>query len=70
MTLATSFFQDHDFIQALYLVAVIIFILGLRGLAGPKTAPTGNKIAAVGMLIAIVATLLIPGVLPTATTWR
>ncbi len=64
MTLATSFFQDHEFIQALYLVAVITFILGLRGLAGPKTAPTGNKIAAVGMLIAIAATLLIPGVLP------
>src|SRR3954453_15732611 len=39
-----------------------MFILGLRGLAGPKTAPTGNKIAAVGMFIAVVATLLIPGV--------
>ena len=68
MILATSFFQDHDFIQALYLVAVITFILGLRGLAGPKTAPTGNKIAAVGMLIAIAATLLIPGVLPDGET--
>jgi H+-translocating NAD(P) transhydrogenase subunit beta len=63
VTLATSFFQDHDFIQALYLVAVILFITGLRGLAGPKTAPTGNKIAAVGMFIAIVATLLIPDVI-------
>ncbi|MEA2413318.1 MAG: H+-translocating transhydrogenase subunit beta [Thermoleophilaceae bacterium] len=62
MTLATSFFREHDFIQALYLVAVILFIMGLRGLAGPKTAPLGNKIAAVGMFIAIVATLLIPGV--------
>jgi NAD(P) transhydrogenase subunit beta len=65
---ATSFVRDHDFIQALYLVAVITFIIGLRGLAGPKTAPTGNKIAAVGMLIAIVATLLIPGVLPDGET--
>ncbi len=64
MTIATSFLRDHDFIQALYLVSVILFIIGLRGLAGPKTAPTGNKIAAVGMLIAIVATLLIPGVVP------
>ena len=62
MTLATSFLRDHDFIQGLYLVAVITFILGLRGLAGPKTAPTGNKIAAGGMAIAVVATLLIPGV--------
>jgi NAD(P) transhydrogenase subunit beta len=62
VTIATSFLRDHDFIQALYLVSVIMFILGLRGLAGPKTAPTGNKIAAVGMFIAVVATLLIPGV--------
>ena len=68
MTVATSFLRDHDFIQALYLVAVITFIIGLRGLAGPKTAPTGNKIAAVGMAIAVVATLLIPGVLPDGET--
>jgi NAD(P) transhydrogenase subunit beta len=68
LTIATSFLRDHDFIQALYLVAVITFILGLRGLAGPKTAPTGNKIAAVGMAIAVVATLLIPGVLPDGET--
>jgi NAD(P) transhydrogenase subunit beta len=61
--IATSFFQEHDFIQGLYLVAVILFIMGLRGLAGPKTAPTGNKIAAVGMFIALVATLLIPDVI-------
>jgi NAD(P) transhydrogenase subunit beta len=63
VTFATSFFQDHDFIQGLYLIAVILFITGLRGLAGPKTAPAGNKIAAVGMFIAIVATLLIPDVI-------
>ena len=63
MTFATSFFQEHDFIQALYLVAIILFINGLRGLAGPKTAPTGNKTAAVGMFIAVVATLLIPHVI-------
>jgi NAD(P) transhydrogenase subunit beta len=63
LPIATSFLQDHEFIQALYLVAVIFFILGLRGLAGPKTAPTGNKIAATGMFIALVATLLIPHVI-------
>ena len=58
MTLAAAFYRDHDFIQGLYLVAVILFIVGLRGLAGPKTAPTGNKIAAVGMFVAVLATLL------------
>ena len=63
MPIATSFVQDHDFIQGLYLISVIFFIVGLRGLAGPKTAPTGNKIAAVGMFIALVATLLIPDVI-------
>jgi NAD(P) transhydrogenase subunit beta len=68
VTPATSFWREHDFIQALYLVAIITFIIGLRGLAGPKTAPLGNKVAALGMLIAFVATLLIPGVLPDGET--
>ena len=63
MILATSFFQDHHFIEALYIVAFVLFILGLRGLAGPRTAPFGNRLAAVGMLIAFVATLLIEHVI-------
>jgi NAD(P) transhydrogenase subunit beta len=66
--LATSFFQDKQFIEALYIVAFTMFILGLRGLAGPRTAPAGNRIAAVGMLIAVIATLLIPGVVPNGST--
>jgi NAD(P) transhydrogenase subunit beta len=45
-------------IQFSYLVAAVLFILGLRNLSSPKTAATGNAMAAVGMLIAIVATLL------------
>jgi H+-translocating NAD(P) transhydrogenase subunit beta len=60
---ATSFIQDRDFINALYIVAFTLFIIGLRGLAGPKTAVRGNWTAAVGMLIAFVATLLIDGVI-------
>jgi NAD(P) transhydrogenase subunit beta len=58
MVLATSFLQDHNFITALYILAVILFVVGLRGLTGPNTAVRGNKIAAVGMAIAFVATLL------------
>jgi NAD(P) transhydrogenase subunit beta len=54
--------QKPHFIQLLYIVAFTLFILGLRGLAGPNTAVQGNLIAAVGMAIAFVATLLIPGV--------
>ena len=68
MVFANSFLQDHNFIEALYILAVILFIVGLRGLAGPNTAVQGNKIAAVGMLIAVIATLLIPGVLPDGET--
>ncbi len=62
MTLATSFFQEDDFIQVLYIVAFTLFIIGLRGVTSPKTARRGNVIAAVGMAIAVVATLLIPEV--------
>ena len=46
-----------DAIRLSYLVAAILFILGLRLLAAPRTARRGNVVAAVGMLIAIVATL-------------
>ena len=46
-------------IQFAYLVAAVLFILGLRNLSSPKTAALGNQMAAVGMLIAIVATLMV-----------
>jgi NAD(P) transhydrogenase subunit beta len=46
------------FIQFSYLAAAVLLIMGLRLLGSPKTAPRGNLTAAVGMLIAIVATLL------------
>ena len=60
--LAASFWQDSDFINACYIVAFGLFIYGLSGLTGPRTAVRGNAIAAVGMAIAVVATLLQPGV--------
>jgi len=40
-----------------YLAAAVLFILGLRGLSSPASARSGNRLAAVGMLIAVVATL-------------
>src|SRR5665213_2038989 len=58
---ATTFLQSESFIYVLYIVAFALFIQGLRGLAGPTTAVRGNRIAAVGMAIAVVATLLSPG---------
>ncbi len=47
-----------EFIPYAYLLAAVLFILGLRQLGSPKTASRGNATAAVGMLIAIVATLV------------
>src|SRR5579862_7985941 len=35
-----------------------MFIYGMSGLTGPRTAVPGNKIAATGMAIAVIATLL------------
>ena len=55
-----SFLQSESFIYVLYIVAFALFIQGLRGLAGPTTAVRGNRIAAVGMAIAVIATLLNP----------
>ncbi len=45
-------------VNVLYIVAFGMFILGLSGLTGPKTAVRGNLIAAAGMAIAVVATLI------------
>lgn len=45
-------------VDVLYIVAFALFIYGLMGLTGPKTAVRGNWIAAIGMGIAVVATLI------------
>jgi NAD(P) transhydrogenase subunit beta len=49
-----------DFFAAAYLVATLLFIFGLKGLASPKTAVTGNISAMVGMALAVGVTLLNP----------
>src|ERR687883_4072 len=54
-----TFLQDPDFIRVLYIVAFALFIYGLHELNHPRTARRGNRIAAVGMAIALVATLLV-----------
>jgi H+-translocating NAD(P) transhydrogenase subunit beta len=45
-------------IQLSYLVASALFIIGLKQLGSPATARQGNLLGAIGMLIAVVATLL------------
>jgi H+-translocating NAD(P) transhydrogenase subunit beta len=59
--LATTFLQSESFIYVLYIVAFGLFIQGLRGLSGPTGAVRGNRTAAVGMAVAVIATLLNPG---------
>ncbi len=41
-----------------YLIAACLFIFGLKGLSHPRTAVRGNLLGAIGMLLAIVVTLL------------
>jgi len=45
-------------IELTYLAASILFILGLKGLSNPETARRGMIYAEIGMLLAIVGTLL------------
>jgi proton-translocating NAD(P)+ transhydrogenase subunit beta len=44
--------------ELLYLVAAVLFIVGLKRLSSPATAVHGNRVSGVGMLLAILVTLL------------
>ena len=46
-----------------YLVAAICFIMALRGLSSPETSRQGNNYGIAGMVIAIVTTLMLPGLI-------
>src|SRR3954471_3670754 len=46
-----------------YLVAAICFIMALRGLSSPETSRQGNNYGIVGMVIAIITTLMLPGLI-------
>src|SRR6201997_435735 len=45
-------------VTILYIISFSLFIYGLMGLTGPRTAVRGNLIAAVGMALAVAATLV------------
>lgn len=47
-----------EYTNLFYVLAAVLFILGLKKLSHPKTARNGNIIASIGMLIAIVVTLV------------
>jgi H+-translocating NAD(P) transhydrogenase subunit beta len=50
-------------IHLVYLACAVAFIVGLKRLSGPRTAKSGNALAAAGMLVAVVATLIDVGIL-------
>ena len=53
--------MSEDLTDLAYIAAFVLFIVGLAQLTSPTTAVRGNRIAAVGMLVAVVATLLRDG---------
>ncbi len=55
MTLAFAF--PSWVVNLAYVAAAVCFVLGIRGLSSPRTARTGNWIAAVGMVVAVAFTL-------------
>jgi len=48
----------RELVPWVYFLAAITFIFGLKGLSGPTTAQMGNRVAAGGMLLAVIATFL------------
>jgi len=50
--------MSRVWVDAAYLLAAVLFIVGLKGLAHPRSAVRGNLLGALGMLIAIVVTLV------------
>ena len=50
--------MDEGWENFVYLVASVLFIFGIKGLTHPRTARRGNLTSAVGMLLAVVATLM------------
>ncbi len=50
--------MNENIIELSYLVAAVLFIVGLKKLTRPRSAVLGNQLSAIGMLIAVVVTLL------------
>src|ERR1017187_1962389 len=49
-----------DISEGAYLVASLLFILGLKRLSSPRTARSGNLVAAIGMALALGGTFILP----------
>ena len=59
ITQSLNFTPGDSILEIIYLIASILFIFGLKMLSHPLTARRGNILAAVGMVLAIVATIVL-----------
>lgn len=50
--------DSSQFIDLGYLISASLFVLGIKGLTKPRTAVRGNKLAATGLVLAVLLTLL------------
>jgi NAD(P) transhydrogenase subunit beta len=50
--------MSAEWINATYIVAAALFIFGLKQLSSPATAVRGNLLSAVGMLLAVLVTMV------------
>ena len=46
-----------DWISVGYLLSAVLFIMGLKKLGHPRTAPRGNQLGALGMFVAVIVTV-------------
>jgi NAD(P) transhydrogenase subunit beta len=56
--MTTEALLNIDFTNAAYIVAAILFIVGLKKLGSPATARNGNRLSALAMLVAVLATVI------------
>ena len=56
----------NNLLEITYIISSILFILGLKGLSHPESARRGMHLAEIGMLLAVVGTLLGQGIV----TWE
>ncbi len=50
--------MNSSFIVLAYLLSAVLFIYGMKKLGSPSTARSGNQLSAIGMLVAIITTLV------------
>ena len=51
--------MSSNIVSVLYLISALLFIFALRGLSHPESSRAGNILGIIGMVIAIVTTLML-----------